>query len=95
MNTLIKVMNNYLPIIPVICNKIHTGVYQHYKNKKFYYVTGISKHTEKNENLVVYRPMYKCDYKMFCRPEDMFKSKVFNTEGKEVSRFKLIEKGKN
>lgn len=68
--------------------QIKKGVYQHYKNKKFYEVLDIALHTETEELLVIYKPLYKSEYKLFARPYKMFSEKVKNPEtDKLVPRF--------
>lgn len=63
-------------------------VYQHYKGNK-YQIIALAKHTETEENLVVYRNVDTFD--TWARPEKMFFSYVF-VDGKRLKRFKLITK---
>ena len=64
------------------------GIYQHYKGSK-YEVLGLARHSETEEELVMYRALYG-DYGLWVRPLSMFLEKVL-VEGVKVSRFQLIE----
>lgn len=68
--------------------KVQTGIYQHYKGSK-YEVLGLARHSETEEELVMYRALYG-DYGLWVRPLSMFLEKVL-VEGVKVSRFQLIE----
>jgi hypothetical protein len=46
------------------------GIYKHYKGNE-YEVTGIAKHSESEEMVVVYRALYG-DFGLWVRPLDMF-----------------------
>lgn len=82
-------------------NNMHItpGFYHHYKhdpngpiNNYAYEVLGIGSHTEKEEYVVVYRPLYHSSYgtnKFAIRPYDMFIENVQNN-GNTVPRFRLI-----
>ncbi len=64
--------------------------YQHFKNKKFYRVIGIGKHTETEEDLVFYEPLYKSDFApLVARPLENFREEVFH-EGILQRRFTLV-----
>ena len=68
---------------------IQPGYYRHYKGK-LCLVIGIAQHSETNELLVVYLPLYEysgCG--MFVRPLEMFKEEVL-IEGKTVKRFEFV-----
>jgi hypothetical protein len=67
---------------------ITPGRYRHYKGKD-YHVIGVAKHSETEEDLVVYRELYGA-YGLWVRPVEMFCEKV-NTGGKLVSRFERID----
>jgi hypothetical protein len=67
---------------------IQTGVYRHYKGNT-YQVIGIAKHSETEEDLVVYRALHGT-FGLWVRPLDMFCEKV-EIGGEIVSRFKLIQ----
>ena len=67
---------------------IQPGRYRHYKGKK-YQVIGVAKHSETEENLVVYRALYGA-YGLWVRPAKMFSEKIA-MEGKLVSRFEWID----
>lgn len=64
------------------------GRYRHYKGGE-YEVIGIARHSESDEQLVVYRCLYD-NNSLWVRPLSMFVEKVFY-EGKWVSRFFRIE----
>lgn len=66
---------------------IQAGVYRHYKGNT-YQVIGIAKHSETEEDLVVYRALYGA-FGLWVRPLDMFCEEV-EVGGKLVSRFELI-----
>lgn len=66
---------------------IQAGVYRHYKGNT-YQVIGIAKHSETEEDLVVYRALYGA-FGLWVRPLDMFCEKV-EIGGKIVPRFELI-----
>ena len=70
--------------------KIRRGVYQHFKNKKFYRVLGIAKHTETEEELVLYQALYEKPWAEYCvRPVKMFLDEV-EYEGNRMPRFKYV-----
>jgi hypothetical protein len=60
-------------------------IYRHYKGG-IYNVVGMAKHTETEEDLVVYEGT---DGKLWCRPTKMFLEKV-NVNGQEVDRFQSL-----
>lgn len=66
---------------------IQAGVYRHYKGNT-YQVIGIAKHSETEEDLVVYRALYGA-FGLWVRPIDMFCEEV-EVGGQLVSRFELI-----
>ena len=67
--------------------KIQSGVYQHFKGK-FYLVIGTAIHSETDEQMVVYQPLYG-EQRWFVRPLAMFLEKVMK-EGEEVQRFRWV-----
>lgn len=73
---------------------IQAGLYRHYKGNT-YQVIGIAKHSETEEDLVVYRALYGA-FGLWVRPLDMFFEKV-EIGGEIVPRFELIaqENGKS
>lgn len=70
---------------------IQRGVYRHTKTGKIYEVVGTALHTETEELLVVYRPLYETGYELFARPVKMFFETV-ELDGKNVPRFEKIDK---
>ena len=68
--------------------EIKLGVYQHYKGN-LYQVLHIAKHSESEEELIVYRALYG-DYGVWVRPLVMFAGTV-EVNGEAVQRFKLIK----
>ena len=67
---------------------IQTGKYRHYKGHT-YHVLGIAKHSETEEELVVYQALYG-EGGLWVRPLDMFREQV-EVEGNLIPRFELIE----
>jgi hypothetical protein len=67
---------------------IRKGIYRHFKGNK-YKVIGVARHSESNDSLVVYQPLYG-DYGLWVRPVQMFVEKV-EVEGQVVPRFEFIE----
>ena len=74
--------------------QLQAGLYRHYKGNE-YEVIGIARHSESEESLVVYRPLYG-EGKLWVRPLDMF-TELVNVDGKQTPRFKCLEdiKGTN
>ena len=62
------------------------GIYRHTKSGKLYEVVEVALHTETNEQLVVYRPLYESQYKLFARPYAMFVEGI-ELDGQTVPRF--------
>ncbi len=60
------------------------GRYQHYKGG-IYEVIGVARHSETEEQLVVYRPLYG-ERGLWVRPLAMFNESVL-VDGREVPRF--------
>ena len=72
--------------------KLKKGIYQHYKNKKFYEAQNVARHTETEEWMVIYKPIYKSDFAdLDVRPYKMFFEKVKDLETEKlVPRFVYI-----
>ena len=66
---------------------IPTGRYRHYKGN-FYEVIGIARHSETEEELVVYRQLYG-DRSLWVRPLGMFLKEVL-LDGLPVPRFQWV-----
>jgi hypothetical protein len=60
------------------------GTYLHYKGQR-YHVIGVAKHSETEEEHVVYRPLYG-ERGLWIRPKSMFLEYV-KVDGREVPRF--------
>lgn len=68
---------------------LEPGKYQHYKGNT-YLVLGIAKHSETNEDMVVYVTLYDNPMaNMWVRPLEMFLDNV-TVDGKVMPRFKKI-----
>lgn len=71
---------------------ILSGVYRHYKGG-LYLVLGVARHTETDDKLILYIPLYtRPDHKgprFQVRPLEMFLGKV-EVNGKKVPRFKYL-----
>ena len=66
--------------------RLTPGLYKHYKGK-IYEVIGVARHSETQEELVVYKATYQKDGEnLWVRPKAMFEEKVM-TDGKETARF--------
>jgi len=63
------------------------GKYRHYKGNE-YEVLGVGKHTETEEDMVIYKALY-APYETWLRPYVMFFETV-EVDGKEVQRFTKI-----
>ena len=71
--------------------EIKNGLYEHFKGKR-YEVTGIAKHSETLEPMVIYKALYKGDFPegtLWVRPLKMFTETV-SAGGKQVLRFRYI-----
>lgn len=65
---------------------IEPGVYRHTKSGKQYEVIDVALHTETNEQLVIYRPLYESQYQLFARPHAMFIESI-DSDGVTAPRF--------
>lgn len=68
-------------------NEPRPGRYRHYKGGE-YEVVGVARHSETDERLVVYRPLYN-DTGLWVRPLAMFLETVF-VNGEPVPRFAYV-----
>jgi hypothetical protein len=68
------------------------GKYLHSKSGNLYQVIALAKHSETLEDMVVYECLYdNPKSKLWVRPKSMFLEKI-KLNGKDVPRFKFIEK---
>ena len=68
-------------------NDVTEGRYRHYKGRE-YVVIGTARHSETQEELVVYRPDYG-EREMWVRPKAMFLANVL-VDGQDVPRFDFM-----
>lgn len=68
-------------------NQVRNGRYRHYKGKE-YTVIGVARHSETEEELVVYRKEYD-DHGLWVRPAGMFLETVV-VAGRSVPRFEYL-----
>lgn len=71
-------------------NDVQAGRYRHYKGKE-YTVIGVARHSETEEELVVYRQEYG-DYGLWVRPRAVFLETV-EVDGHTVPRFQYLGPG--
>lgn len=64
-----------------------TGRYRHYKGKE-YEVIGVAKHSETEEEFVVYRTLYG-NFDLWIRPKAMFVETI-SINGKPIARFEYV-----
>jgi len=69
--------------------KLQPGRYRHYKGQE-YIVLGVARHSETEEELVVYRQDYG-EHGLWVRPLAMFQETV-EIAGQRVPRFEFVEK---
>lgn len=72
-------------LVPVI----ESGIYEHFKGMR-YEVLGVALHSETQEPMVIYKPLYKTDAEYWVRPYDMFVETVERDE-KVCPRFKKVD----
>lgn len=64
------------------------GKYRHYKGKD-YEVIGVAKLESTLEDMVVYKPLYETEHKLWVRPLEVFTENI-EINGKIVPRFQYI-----
>lgn len=67
---------------------IEPGIYEHYKGNR-YQVIGVGKHTETDEAIVIYCPLYESDVAYWVRPHSMFIDTVA-VNGTVIPRFRKV-----
>jgi hypothetical protein len=72
----------------MMVERLPAGRYRHYKGKE-YEVIGVARHSETEEELVVYRCMYG-DQSLWVRPLVMFCETVL-IDGRQIARFTRID----
>ena len=68
-------------------NEIRPGRYRHFKGKE-YEVLYLARHSETEEEMVVYRALYG-DYGVWVRPASMW-NEIIERDGKRYRRFTYI-----
>ena len=68
-------------------SSVKLGRYRHYKGKE-YTVIGVARHSETEEELVIYRKEYD-DCGLWVRPKEMFPEDV-DVDGRRVPRFQYL-----
>lgn len=76
-----------LTAVPVHPDGPKPGRYRHYKGKE-YLVIGVARHSETEEELVVYRLLYG-DFGLWVRPRSMFVETV-DVDGVRRPRFEWV-----
>ena len=66
---------------------VRSGRYRHYKGRE-YIVLGVARHSETEEELVVYHQDYG-DHSLWVRPRAMFEEQV-EVDGRPVPRFAFV-----
>ncbi len=79
--------NSYMDPLVQPSRNIQQGKYRHYKGGE-YQVIDTAIHSETEELLVVYRPMYG-EQNLWVRPLDMFLETVV-VDGQKVPRFEFV-----
>ena len=67
---------------------IEPGIYEHFKGKR-YEVIAVALHSETQEPLVVYKPLYDSIAEYWVRPYNMFVETI-ESDGKTIKRFTKI-----
>ncbi len=66
------------------------GLYRHYKNK-WYFVIGEATHTETEEVLVTYFPLYHPQPRLFVRPRAMFLEAIDEAKADGLQSWRFLE----
>lgn len=65
---------------------------QHSQNMYIYRIVAFATHTETQEKLVIYEPLYSTDRCMYARPYDMFMSEVDHEKYPDIKQKYRLEK---
>ena len=68
--------------------KVIPGRYRHFKGNE-YTVVGTARHSESQDELVVYRQEYG-DHSLWVRPLAMF-TEIVEVDGREIPRFQFVK----
>lgn len=71
----------------LVSEPVREGIYQHYKGR-FYHVLGVARHSETEQEHVVYRALYG-ERGLWLRPLEMFRDYV-ERGGRRVRRFAWV-----
>ena len=85
------VLLQVVEVVNVMALPVPPGRYRHYKGKD-YQVLGCARHTETEEEFVVYRALYG-DQGLWIRPKAMF-SETVTVGSRVLPRFALLEPDK-
>lgn len=70
------------------------GIYQHTKTGRMYRVHTLAKHSETQEDMVVYEALYENPIAQFwVRPKTLFEG-IIDLDGKKVPRFVCVNESK-
>lgn len=69
---------------------IRPGVYRHNKTGNLYEVIGLARHTESDEELVVYRSLQLSNRQLYVRPSAMF-CELVELGGQRLPRFEPVD----
>jgi hypothetical protein len=89
-NFAVRDIHNWLPPVEHVCSTdLRTGIYRHFKGG-LYLVTAAARHSETEENMVVYRTLYGA-FDLWVRPLAHFQESVISPSGDDVPRFDYVD----